>query len=126
MPPAMHRAKVPLDRAAEMHRHGAHVEDLTVTEDRRESSVGEIAVRAWEPMDVELETAHVHAELVRERVHLVVIETRERGWIDLAVEGVVRRGNQAGAKRNALVEHRLQTQRAVHPALLVGSDTGLG
>ena len=109
-----------------MHRHGAHVDDLSVTEDRCESPVGEIAVRAREPVDVELETAHVHAELVRERVHLVVIETRERGWIDLAVEGVVRRGNQAGAKRNTLVEHRLQTQRAVHPALLVGSDTGLG
>jgi hypothetical protein len=77
-----------------------------------------------EPVDVQLQAAHVHPQLVVDRVLLVGVEVRDRRTVGGGVVAVVRRQHLRGDEGHAVAERPLQAVGAVLPSLVVGVDQG--
>ena len=78
--------------------------------------------RARRPVHVDLQLAHVDAQLVDERELLVGVGVRRGGELARRVERVVRADPRRVRQRHVIPERVLEAQRAVGPRRLVGVD----
>ena len=70
------------------------------------------------PMNIELDMASAHSELIKDRVELIGIEIREGRCIRPRIETVVRPDPICIRKRNLKIELALRPQGLANPALI--------
>ena len=115
----------PVDAATDVHGGGPGLDTGAMAQRHRVAAVRGIAVDARHPVQIELEEADVHAQLVADPVHLVGVLVRHRRRVARRVERVVRGDHHLVEERRGVVEVTLEAEGAVGPGPLVGVDLGL-